>query len=225
MKKSTLYNPQSTILNRCDNCCFSTWIIGLSRYILMCRQKVNFVGKRTEIRLTDSCANFYPTTNFKLNLHTTRPIPLTNRKFAIVDHSDYYRLSQFQWFINSNGTTFYAVRKQNGKVIRMHRVIMNAPSHLVVDHIDHNGLNNCRSNLRLCSQAQNNCNSVSRKGSTSSYKGVSWHKGRKKWLASMKFSGKLYKLGFFADEIIAAKAYDEKASQLHGEFACLNFPQ
>jgi hypothetical protein len=100
---------------------------------------------------------------------------------------------------------------------------MDAPEDLFVDHIDHNGLNNTRANLRLCSQAQNNCNKPSRYGA-SKFKGVCWNRARKKWVASIQHNGKRYDLGYFTDEIAAARAYDKKAAELHRQFACLNFP-
>ncbi len=237
--KSTIRNILGDIRNtnhiRCDNCRFSTWLIGLGRHILMCRRKVNFIGKWSELRLSASCANFGPSELFLSSRRSfnkdgkaapapPRRIPLTKGKFALVDAEDYYRLSQFQWFININSNTIYAVRKVRGISLMMHRDIMAAPDHLFVDHIDHNGLNNIRSNLRLCSQAQNNCNKISTKGATSKYKGVSWNTAKKKWFAAIQHNGKKYRLGFFTDEIAAAIAYDKKASQLHHKFACLNFP-
>jgi len=223
-EKSAIYNLRSTIPNRCDNCCFSKYMACLSRAALMCYQKTNFVGKWREVRLDDCCANFYPTTNFRLSLQTPRPIPLTRQKFTIVDTEDYYWLSQFKWHAVFAGKSFYAIRTCKGKSIKMHREIMTAPSHLFVDHIDHNGLNNCRSNLRLCSQAQNSRNTAPRKGGTSRYKGVCWDKDKEKWLATIQFNRKIYKLGHFTDEIAAARVYDERAKELHGDFACLNFP-
>ena len=101
---------------------------------------------------------------------------------------------------------------------------MEAPDHLFVDHIDHNGLNNRRSNLRLCTTAQNARNVFSYKGSTSKYKGVCWYKEGRKWAAKIKLNNKAYHLGLFEDETEAAIAYDKKARELHGEFGCLNFP-
>jgi hypothetical protein len=101
---------------------------------------------------------------------------------------------------------------------------MDPPADLVVDHIDHNGLNNCKANLRLCSIAQNNRNVISANRGISKYKGVSWNKILKKWSAAVQLNKKRFYAGHFTDEIDAAKAYDKKASQLHGEFACLNFP-
>jgi len=107
----------------------------------------------------------------------------------------------------------------------MHRQILSCPPDLLVDHIDHNGLNNCKRNLRLCTPAQNTRNSLSSANSSSKYKGVCWSKREKKWTASIQFNKKAYHLGYFTDEIKAAKAYDKKAKELHGQFACLNFSQ
>jgi len=148
MKKSTICNMQSTIHNRCDNCIFSTWTISPSRPALICMQKASRVGKWHIVGLGQSCPNFYPGTNIKLGLDLPRPIPLTRGMFAIVDAEDYYQLSQYNWQAASNKVTFYACGKVAGRTMKMHRVIMNAPDHLVVDHIDHNGLNNCRTNRK-----------------------------------------------------------------------------
>ena len=101
---------------------------------------------------------------------------------------------------------------------------MNPPGHLVVDHIDRNGLNNCKANLRLCTQAQNVRNVTSVRGGSSKYKGVRWDKIRRKWCVGVRVNNKRYYVGHFADEMAAGRAYDKKAKVLHGEFACLNFP-
>ncbi|MBW8001156.1 MAG: hypothetical protein FVQ80_03940 [Planctomycetes bacterium] len=106
----------------------------------------------------------------------------------------------------------------------MHREIKNAPEHLVVDHIDHDGLNNRKENLRLCTYAQNAKNIKSCAKKSSIYKGVYWHKGTKKWAVQITCDGKSHHLGYFDDQTAAAKAYDIAATKLHGEFASLNFP-
>ncbi len=212
------------IPNRCDNCFFSIWMMSPHRPSLICMQKEGHHGRWWSVHLGDKCANFYPSQTLKKVAEAVRPIPLTRGNFATVDAEDYYRLAKFNWYTTTGAKTFYAARKCNGKAVMMHREIMNAPDHLVVDHIDRNGLNNCKANLRLCTISQNLCNTVSTKGSSSKYKGVSWHKREKNWVASIQFNGKIYHLGYFENEIDAAKAYDKKASQLHGEFACLNFP-
>ncbi|MBW1855173.1 MAG: HNH endonuclease [Deltaproteobacteria bacterium] len=186
-------------------------------------QRVNFVGRWRGVHIDGKCPNFYPSSTFKAGAKAVRRIPLTRGKFALVDAGDYYRLSKFHWMANKGSNTFYASRTGNRKKLMMHRVIMNPPGHLFVDHIDHNGLNNCRSNLRLCTPAQNRCNLISKKGN-SKYKGVHWKSSRKKWAAAIQLNRKIYHIGHFTDEIAAARAYDERAKQLHGEFACLNFP-
>ena len=209
---------------RCDNCFFSLWMIVPNRPVLMCMQRVNFVGRWRGVHIDCKCTNFYPSSTFLAGSAAVRKIPLTQGKFALVDADDYYQLSKFNWITNNCTNTSYAARNQNRSTVKMHRVIMNAPDHLVVDHIDHNGLNNCKSNLRLCTSAQNAYNAVSSYSSTSKYKGLYWDSGDKRWIAKIQANGKRVHIGYFTDEIEAAKAYDEKASQLHGEFACLNFP-
>jgi hypothetical protein len=154
----------------------------------------------------------------------SRLIPLTQGKFAIVDAEDYEKLNRYKWHAIRQANTFYAVRRQGNKKIRMHRVITNAPKGLDCDHIDHNGLNNRKKNLRLCTRLQNSRNQRARKGGTSKYKGVYWHKDQKKWHAGISSCGKSYFLGSFDNEVDAAKAYDKKAKVLFGQFACLNFP-
>ena len=186
-------------------------------------QRVNFVGRWRGVHIDGKCPNFYPSSTFKAGAKAARRIPLTRGKFALVDSADYYRLAQFNWQAMAGNNTFYATGRADGKATKMHRLIMDPPAHLLVDHIDRNGLNNCRSNLRLCTIAQNSCNAIPH-GSSSKYKGVCWNKRKKKWIARIRLSGKIYSLGYFTDEITAAKAYDKKAGQLHRQFACLNFP-
>ncbi|MCP4257565.1 MAG: endonuclease [Planctomycetes bacterium] len=157
-------------------------------------------------------------------------IPLTQGKYAIVDPEDYERLNKHKWHTNSGRNTCYAVRTafKDGKRIhtKMHRVITNAPRHLVVDHINHSGLDNRKTNLRAVTIAQNNVNRASykRKNSPSQYKGVYWSKRDKKWQVQICHNYKCRTIGQFTDEIQAAKAYDEAAKKYHKEFAVLNFP-
>ena len=152
-------------------------------------------------------------------------IPLTQGKFAIVDAEDYDRINQYQWYACKCKSTFYACRTEGGKTIRMHREIMRAPKGLICDHINHNGLDNHRSNLRLCTHAQNCYNQQASSSGTSIYKGVSWHKCRRKWSARIRCDRKFYNLGDYENEVEAAMVYDDKAVELFGEFACLNLPE
>jgi hypothetical protein len=195
-----------------------------NRPALICKQKTDRPGRWQIVLLAQSCRSFYPSSTFSAGSDAVRRIPLTRGKFALVDADDYYRLVKFKWTASSKTFTSYACGVVAGRKIKMHRFIMDAPAHLLVDHIDHDGLNNTKANLRLCTPAQNTYNIRSLPGGTSKYKGVHWHKKGKKWNAIIKLNGKQYNIGFFADEIEAAKAYDKKAAQLQGEFACLNFP-
>ena len=102
---------------------------------------------------------------------------------------------------------------------------MNAPKGMVVDHIDGNGLNNRKSNLRICTKAQNVHNSRPRTNTSSKYKGVFWNKANKKWSATIHKGDKWTYIGGFDDEKEAARAYDRKAAEFFGEFAYLNFPE
>ncbi|MBA7605706.1 hypothetical protein ES703_12840 [subsurface metagenome] len=152
-------------------------------------------------------------------------IALTQGKFAIVDAEDYGRLNQDKWYAGKCKNTYYAGRVEGGKTIKMHREIMRAPKGVLVDHINHNGLDNRKSNLRLCTNAQNCYNQQACATGTSKYKGVSWHKSRSKWSARIRCDRKLYNLGEFDNEMEAAMAYDDKAVELFGEFAYPNFPE
>lgn len=144
-------------------------------------------------------------------------IPLTKGKFAKVDNDDFDKLKDHNWYI-SNG---YVCNRRIG---RIHRFIMNCNKDMVVDHKNHDTLDNRKSNLRICTNQNNVINARKRKKNvTSIYKGVSWANDRHKWRANICFNGKISRLGSFDNEIEAAKAYDAKAKELFGEFAKTNF--
>lgn len=157
-----------------------------------------------------------------------KTIPLTHGKVAIVDASDYEWLSQWNWYTRLNGHKFYAERmvggRKNQRQIYMHRLILNAPSGVQVDHIDGDGLNNTRANLRFATAQQNGWNRPAPRTNTSGYKGVHWVKKDKKWTATIRINGKTYGLGYHDSPEEAAHAYDRAARELHGEFAFCNFP-
>jgi AP2 domain. len=150
-------------------------------------------------------------------------IPLTQGLFAKVDDGWFEELNQYKWYAHKNGSTYYAEREVAGGPVFMHRVIMNTPKDLVVDHIDHNGLNCLEENMRNCTRQQNRMNLLPH--GKSKYLGVSYHttKGYTYIKASIRHDGVTRHIGLFPTEEDAARAYDEKAKEYHGEFANLNF--
>lgn len=210
---------------RCDNCFFSTFATGPARAALICQQKRGSEGRWTVRPLKGKCPNFHPSRAGNPANGLPRAIPLTRGLFAIVDAEDYERLSRDTWFAEGTTKNCYAVRKRKGKSIKMHREITNAPKHLVVDHKDHDGLNNRKANLRVCTFAENCRNLRATRHKSSKYKGVHWHKGSRKWAAQITANNKRYHLGYFTEEIAAAQAYDRAAPKYHGEFAHLNLPK
>lgn len=157
----------------------------------------------------------------------TREIPLTRGQVTIVDAADYDFLMQWKWFAKPNYKTWYARRSGllptgERKTFTLHRVLLDAPEHLKVDHIDGNGLNNTRANLRLATHQQNLFNRGAGSNSRSGYKGVHWDYHTNKWIVRVKVSGETFVFGVFDDVIEAARAHDKAAKELHGEFAWLN---
>jgi hypothetical protein len=143
---------------------------------------------------------------------------MTQGMVAYVDAVDYERVRDFKWYpMKSRHTTYACARVRidgKQKTILMHRLLMDAPSGILVDHIDRNGLRCTRQNMRFATQAQNQFNQA-----------VRWKSDRKKWLATIRFDGKNIHIGYFLAADAAARAYDDKAAALFGEFASLNFPR
>lgn len=140
-----------------------------------------------------------------------------------MDAEDYKWLSKFKWHAVCNEGKFYAYRSANNHNVSMHRMIMGEPKGKVVDHRDGSRLNNRRSNLRICTPAQNTRNRRGW-GRVSKYKGVYFYRRLNKWKAEISFNHRHIHIGYFIDEIDAARAYDKKAKEFFGEFAYLNFP-
>jgi hypothetical protein len=154
-----------------------------------------------------------------------KEIPLTNSPLVtIVDDEDYELLATKRWQLNTGGKGV----KRNIRVggvyfnILMHRVIMNAPAGLLVDHRNRNPLDNRKENLRLATRAQNGQNRAVDAVSSSQFKGVSWFKRLRSWQAYITVNGRQNHLGLFLLEEDAAIAYNNAARELFGEFARLN---
>jgi len=165
-----------------------------------------------------------------------KTIPLTQGKVAVIDDRDYRRLSKYKWCAlkHHGGRLWYAVRskKVKGKtqLIYMHREVFGISKRSEVDHIDGDGLNNQRSNLRtqilgdmLQTINARKCRTHCGRPPTSRFKGISWSKERKKWRAAITAFRVTISLGSFDNEEDAARAYDKAARDLWGHFARTNF--
>lgn len=158
-----------------------------------------------------------------------KEIELTRGQMARVDDADYEALTEWSWFAHwdSKMRSYYAARteRQGNRWISMARQIMSAGPDDKVDHIDHDTLNNQRSNLRIVTHAQNMYNKKPQPNGLSAFKGVTWHKDHQKWNARITFNKEVRSLGDFVFEEDAARAYDAAALECFGEYAYLNFPQ
>lgn len=157
-------------------------------------------------------------------------ILLPNGFITIIDDEDFDAVKNYNWRLKKNHDIYYAYAQIEKKRVLMHRFLMNVnDTEILIDHIDNNGLNNRKKNLRLCNQTQNKANRKgANKNSISKYKGVGLKRVKLKsgkqtnksyWIA---YVGGHY-IGTFKNEIDAAKAYDKKAIELFGKFANLNF--
>ena len=154
--------------------------------------------------------------------HTTREIPLSQGKVAMVDDGDYNLVSVHTWHTFRAHKSWYA---RSSQTIYMHRLIMAAPEGLEVAHIDGDGLNNRRDNLRLVTRMQNLANQRINTANTSGYRGVTWHKRRMQWMAQTKHLGKHIHFGYHDNLVDAAVAYDKGMRAIHGPHCHSNFPE
>ena len=145
-------------------------------------------------------------------------IELTRGYQAVIDDEDLPLVAGFKWRAQVMPTTVYAVRQVGRRMVYLHGLLTGWPR---VDHVDCDGLNNRRSNLRPATQQENLYNTRKRAGTTSRFKGVSLH-GPGRWRAAIQLDGAKRHLGLYRSEIAAAAAYDIAACALFGDFARLN---
>ncbi len=158
-----------------------------------------------------------------------KTLTLSRGKVALIDDADFEWLSQWKWHAVWSTNGFYAKRQmrvgvKKQRAVALHRVLVNAQEDQIVDHRDGNTLNNQRYNLRICNAGQSARNrGVQNRpkptGTTSVFKGV--HKVRKGWEARITLNGKRHCKTLY-NEVEAARYYDVKAIELHGEFAKTN---
>lgn len=153
---------------------------------------------------------------------------------ALYDQVDDPVISLFQWYLLKVGPSKkpYVFTRIQGRTLSMHRLLMATPAKgLEVDHVNGNGLDNRRDNLRVCTISQNRQNGPGWAKRKCQYKGVSkikratGNKGGRPWEARLCWEGKQRVVGYFKDPLSAAHAYDEAARTYHGRYACLNFPK
>lgn len=145
-----------------------------------------------------------------------KEISLTKGLVSFVDDEDYEYLNQYKWYAHKSRNTFYAERECSGKVIKMHRFILNAPEGLEVDHRNRNGLDNRKSNIWICTYQENMCNK--RVWGKVPLRGVYWDKQIKKYRARIQHNGKSQHLGLFNTPELANEAYRQASIELRGYY-------
>jgi len=161
-----------------------------------------------------------------------REIPLSQGKIALVDEEDYERLSRHRWYAYKSDNTYYARRntrigkkKQTG--IQMHRDVLGLKPNdkKIADHRDFNGLNNCKSNLRVVSHSLNAYRRPILCNNTSGFIGVCFKKKKRLWEARITIKGKQVRCGSSKDILVAVRKRDRMAKKYYGEDAILNLPE
>lgn len=162
------------------------------------------------------------------DMENTKIIPLSKGYSCIIDAEDYEKITSIckSWHAGIKNGLVYAESKvwrgERQVAVSIHRVVMDAPSGVLVDHINHDTLDNRKSNLRLVTRQQNQCNVKPRSGNWSRFKGVCFNKRVNRWVAYINSFGRREYLGYYDDELDAARAYDAASLRLHGEYGYLN---
>lgn len=212
----------------CHNCVYACWDVCQALLSFStgfpsrprCANQLGYYGQMKPTPVGRVCSNYRQRPAQPKG--DVKPILLTDGVYAYVSACDYEEISKFNWRLVGGG---YAGRKEGNKTILMHRQIMKPPKGKVVDHVHGNRLDNSRDNLRVCSRRENSHNKVKHRNSISRFKGVYYDKRRGRWFAAIYFDRRRHLLGYFDDEVEAARVYDRAAVEQFGEFARLNFPE
>lgn len=139
---------------------------------------------------------------------------------CLIDLEDINLVKNIKWHKSELQRNTYYCLSNDKQWKRIHRLILGiTDTNIFVDHINHNGLDNRKSNLRVCTNQQNNCNCKIPKNNTSGCKGVYWSEERQKWCAQITINNKTKSLGRFKNYEDAIKARNKAASKYYGEFA------
>lgn len=152
-------------------------------------------------------------------------IELTQGKYAIVDAEDADRVSVHLWNAYISQTGIWYAKNSSTPRESLHRFILEPPSHMIVDHINGDGLDCRKMNMRLVDKRGNGLNCKRRGTNKSGFRGVCWEKRRGTWRVTAKPFGKQIHVGEFDDVIEAAKAYDALMRSAVGNLARYNFPE
>jgi hypothetical protein len=148
--------------------------------------------------------------------------PKYGNKELIVDFEDYNNIKNYHFYLMKLQNIFYAAFYYNKTNMLLHRFILNVDKKYTIDHINHNGLDNRKCNLRICTFEENLKNKKMYKNNTSGCKGVFFDKATKKWRTIIGNDKKIISVGYFDNKIDAVMAYNKAAIKYHGEFANLN---
>lgn len=152
-------------------------------------------------------------------MNKSKKIKLTQGYYALVDEEDYVLLKEYKWQVRTDKSNYYATGVYKEKRVQMHRIIMKAKKGEIIDHINGNGLDNRKINLRVVSARINAWN----RKNNAKYPGVHWHSQKQKWYASIHLNYQTRSLGFFDTEIEAAREYYNNLPLEDKEFYKKNF--
>jgi hypothetical protein len=134
---------------------------------------------------------------------------------ALIGLEDIDKVKDFKWRLSITNGVGYV---KNATGIYLHRLVMDCPKNMLIDHIFHNTLDNRKSQLRICTKRENQCSQKVNTKNTSGVKGVCWDKSRNKWMASIKHNGKHIFLGRFNNKELAIKVREDAAKKYFKEF-------